>query len=209
MGRRVKLGGAIIFTFLFISCCVISLATSWYKIQTSSNGNEVTSYFSWTMVRRENTVTPTIIIEQDYSDQGYDKIQNTFNSSLVLLVIGGFIGLVVLVLQVIGMSISSKVLKILSGILLLLATAAVLVSFLQFVRINKAFDNDLPECNDLAINIPGMSAEINLNLSNSTGYCDKFRGEDDNVKYGPILGWYIMIGSIAFGFISALASFCA
>jgi len=209
MGTRVKLGCGLIFNFLFISCCVISFATAWYKITTTSNNNEVNSYFHWTYARRENDATPTIIVEQDYTDQGYDKIQNVFNASLVLLTIAGFIGLVVLVLQVIGMSIASKILKIIAGILLLLATAAVVVSFLQFVRINKAFDNDLPECNGVAINIPGLSAEINLNLSNSTGYCDKFRGSQDNLKYGPYLGWYIMIGSIAFGFLSSIASFCA
>ncbi|KAF2076530.1 hypothetical protein CYY_002144 [Polysphondylium violaceum] len=251
MSRGGRLGAALLFNALFVSCCIISFTTWWYRIQIKSSISTDTTYFSWTFSRFENGLTPGKIVESNYKDYNWDTIANVCASSLGLLTVSCAFGLLSFLLQVITLGTKNKGTKISGGIFLILAGLLMLASFFQYIRIGNGFQDDLPECkvlnlpNIIPTNSPSSSTtgsttspwyydsddylnspdhldrkEVTAdNIEITSGfeklYCQSFNGHNDklvagtNIRWGPFVGWYILVPGFVFAVVSSLCTFLA
>ncbi|EGC33657.1 hypothetical protein DICPUDRAFT_56337 [Dictyostelium purpureum] len=189
---------SLFFTLITLGCLIVSIIFPWYRVKETTilapNKYRETLYY-WDEYRITNeNYTITDFLKEDgkkYDDIGYDHVKNVFIVSLTFICVATLLSAISVVLVFISFVARSRVFGIISGILMLLVFTLSMVSFFQFLRLNRAFRDDDTFC---------QVEKGGFDLSDT--YCHKFMGTSDGdlykLNFQPYVGFWLSVGAAFF-----------
>jgi len=168
-----------------LALVIVSWATYWYEIDNQLLGIKAETQYFW---QKYTIKSGGQSVSHTYSSDGDDKLKQLFNVCLILLTVGGIAQVVFIVLVALRVFVLKKsgFMRWLGAIAGIVATVFLSVAFFSFLHLPQAFQDDSigGSCKDYA--------------------CGSFLGSKNSQKWGPGVGWWVLLGAIVFSSIATV-----